>query len=201
MNIVWDILNQCCITLSTSMFDFCIKKQTVKEDFYISNSIITSNSNLFNEMEGWALIRTLVSYHFIVRAIAPKELMINTPKWQNRLNSDFYGLLFPIRWINLAQILSISSLYKSNRMSLSLFVCFFANSSKTVNPNELKFRGMIPLWLEYRWFRLKHPTVGWKPKKAYNTIANLKWMLTYYSFYLSIKAHLSVSEWVCLDVS
>ena len=39
----------------------------------------------------------------------------------------------------------ILSLYKSVGLSVSESVCLFPNSSKTANPCELKFCGMIPL--------------------------------------------------------
>ena len=39
-------------------------------------------------------------------------------------------------------------LYKSASLSVSLFVCWFPNSSETANPSELKFWGMIPLGME-----------------------------------------------------
>ena len=47
----------------------------------------------------------------------------------------------------ITNIFYVLSLYKSNIMSVSEFVCSFPNSSKTTKPDELKFWGMIPLEL------------------------------------------------------
>ena len=48
----------------------------------------------------------------------------------------------------ITNIFYVLSLYKSNIMSVSEFVCSFPNSSKTTKPDELKFWGMIPLGMQ-----------------------------------------------------
>ena len=59
-------------------------------------------------------------------------------------------------------------------MSLSLSVCFFLNSSEMVNPNELKFGGMISLGVQMvlgkKTFRIR-PTVCRKTVKTLTILA------------------------------
>ena len=67
--------------------------------------------------------------------------------WED-LNYDFNFDLFSYDWIFIISLSKHQSVSESVCLFVWLFVCLFPNSSETSKPDELKFWGMIFLWMQ-----------------------------------------------------